>query len=67
MKPLAVDVLANAIRGNPRTLAAGALAERYLRALHAAGYLVKERDPSPSTEAMDAGSHYAFDERLNRS
>lgn len=41
---LAVDVLANAIRSNPKNIAAGALAERYLRALHAAGYVVKERD-----------------------
>ncbi len=41
---LAVDVVAQAIRVNPRDLAAGTLAERYLRALHAAGYVVKPRD-----------------------
>ena len=45
---LAVDVLANAIRANERKLAAGTLAERYLRALHVAGYVVKERDPQPA-------------------
>lgn len=44
MKPLAVDVVAQAIRTNPRTLAAGELAERYLRALYAAGYVVKDRE-----------------------
>ena len=40
---LAVDVLANAIRANPHTTKMGAatLAERYLRALHAAGYVIK--------------------------
>lgn len=52
MKPLAIDVLANAIRGNPRTLAAGALAERYLRALHAAGYVVTAR-PEPQSDPED--------------
>lgn len=41
---LAVDVVANAIRANPRDIAAGTLAERYLRALHAAGYRVIKRD-----------------------
>lgn len=41
---LAVDVVANAIRSNPRDIAAGTLAERYLRALHAAGYVVKTRE-----------------------
>ena len=41
---LAVDVMANAIRANERNLAAGTLAERYLRALHAAGYVVKKRE-----------------------
>lgn len=45
---LAVDVVANAIRASERTLAAGTLAERYLRALHAAGYLVVKRDEKPS-------------------
>jgi hypothetical protein len=44
---LAVDVLANAIRANERNLAAGTLAERYLRALHAGGYLVTKREEPP--------------------
>mgnify|MGYP000671024164 CR=1 FL=1 len=39
-KPLAVDVIAQAVRTNPRTLAAGELAERYIRALNAAGYVI---------------------------
>jgi len=47
MKPLAVDVIAQAIRINPKTIAAGELAERYVRALHDAGYvIIKDRsDP----------------------
>ena len=56
---LAVDVLANAIRSNPRTLGAGTLAERYLRALHAAGYIVKERDPQP--KEMPTRNHFHTD------
>jgi hypothetical protein len=39
-KSLAVDVLAQAIRINPRTFGAGELAERYIQALHDAGYVV---------------------------
>ena len=44
---LAVDVIAQAVRVNPRTLAAGELAERYVAALHKAGYvIIKDRtDP----------------------
>src|SRR3990167_6662625 len=38
--PMAVDVIAQAIRTNPRTLAAGELAERYVAALVRAGYVV---------------------------
>ena len=50
MHPLAVDVLAQAIRVNDREIAAGTLAERYLRALHAAGYIVKHRtDTNPGS------------------
>jgi hypothetical protein len=42
--PLAVDVIAQAIRTNPRTLAAGALAARYIDALRKAGYvIIKDR------------------------
>lgn len=41
--PLAVDVVAQAIRVNPRDVAAGTLAERYLRSLHAANYKVIDR------------------------
>jgi len=71
MKPLAVDVVAQAIRTNPRDTAAGTLSERYLRALHAAGYVVKDRDeeifaaidrlPDPNGEVMsvqEAGSGF---------
>lgn len=39
-KPLAIDVIAQAIRTNPRTLGAGELAERYVKALHNAGYAI---------------------------
>lgn len=53
---LAVDVLANAIRANPHTtkVAAAALAERYLRALHAAGYLVVKREESAAEVGNNA-------------
>jgi hypothetical protein len=45
VKPLAVDVIAQAIRSNPpsKTMAASTLAERYLSALYAAGYIVTPR------------------------
>lgn len=52
--PLAVDVLAQAIRVSPRDTGAATLAERYLRALHAAGYLVKQRDPQDANVITDA-------------
>ena len=45
---LVVDVIADAIRSHPRSLGAGTLAERYLRALHAAGYEVRKRDEQPN-------------------
>jgi ribosomal protein S8 len=55
---LAVDVLANAIRSNPHTtrIAASTLAERYLRALHAAGYIVAKRtDTDGASKTAQAG------------
>lgn len=45
--PLAIDVIAQAIRANPKTLAAGELAERYVAALHAAGYVIIKNRMDP--------------------
>ena len=66
--PLAVDVLAQAIRVNPRDVAAGTLAERYLRALHAASYKVVSRDVHDNMLAMlrHIGSELSSYELENR-
>jgi len=45
--PLAVDVIANAIRSAPKRLAAGAVAERIVEMLAQQGYvIIKERSPA---------------------
>lgn len=55
MTTLAVDVIAQAIRINPSDIAAGVLAERYVKALHEAGYIIiKDRtDPEGGTPGRE--------------
>jgi hypothetical protein len=57
VKPLAVDVIAQAIRSNPpsKTMAASTLAERYLLALHAAGYVVTPRPDGNQAQTKREG------------